>query len=209
MDKSKIRLGIYGGTFSPPHAGHVKAAEAFLCEAKLDKLLIMPTFVSPFKKDSSIISTEHRLRMAELAFSSLEGFGDRVIVSDYEASRQKVSYTANTLQHFAEENVELVFLCGTDMFLTLDKWYQAKDIFLLATIACMRRERSHEYDAPVAEAKARYERDFGARIIEINASPIEVSSTNLRALLEQDSDTNCLLSPTVKDYIKEHQLYHD
>lgn len=208
MKDRKIKLGIYGGTFSPPHAGHVRAAEAFMQEAGLDKLLIMPVYVSNLKAKSTV-SAEHRLAMAKLAFGELVGFGNRLIVSDYEASRNEVSYTANTLRHFAQEDVELFFLCGTDMLLSMGRWYQPEVIFSLATIAYMRREQSPEYDAPIAEAKARYARDFGARILEVNCPPIEISSTQLREKLSKGEATDGLLSPDVQAYIKEHQLYNE
>ncbi len=208
MEERKIKLGIYGGTFSPPHAGHVRAAEAFMREAALDKLLVMPVFISNLKAKSTI-SAEHRLAMAKLAFGELEGYGERVIVSDYEASRSEVSYTANTLQHFADDGVELFFLCGTDMLLSMGRWYQPEVIFSLATIAYMRREQSPEYDAPIAEAKARYERDYGARIIEVSCPPIKISSTELREKLSNGESTDGLLSPSVQAYIKEHRLYHE
>lgn len=208
MNKHKTRLGIYGGTFSPPHAGHVKAADAFFKEAKLDKLLIMPAYVSPFKQNNTV-SSDHRLQMARLAFSELNGYNDRIFVSDYEAARTEISYTANTLRHFADNSVELIFLCGTDMFLSLDRWYQPEVIFSLATIACMRREQSSDYDLPIAQAKTRYEQNFNARIIEVSCPPIEVSSTELRSLLAIGGNTDGLLAPAVQKYIKEHGLYHD
>lgn len=208
MNKHKTRLGIYGGTFSPPHAGHVRAAEAFMREAALDKLLIMPVYISNLKAQSTIPS-EHRLAMAKLAFGEISGYGERVIVSDYEASRSEISYTANTLRHFSDENVELFFLCGTDMLLSMDRWYQPDVIFSLATIAYMRREQSPEYDAPIADAKARYAQDYGAKIIEVNCPPIEISSTELREKLLKGDSTDGLLSPAVQAYIKEHRLYHE
>lgn len=206
MNDRKERLGIYGGTFSPPHAGHVRAAESFMREAKLDQLLIMPTYVSPFKTVTSVAPV-HRIEMAKLAFAELDGYGERILVSDYEAMRSEVSYTANTLEHFSGSDVELFFLCGTDMFLSMDRWYRPEVIFSLATIAVMRRENAPEFDESIASAKARYEHEFGARIIEVNCKPIEVSSTELRSLLKSGGDTDGLLSSSVKTYIKEHRLY--
>ncbi len=204
----KQQVGIYGGTFSPPHTGHIRAAKAFLKEAALDRLLIMPACIPPHKPAASV-SPMHRMAMAQLAFSSLPGYGSRITVSDYEINRETVSYTAHTLRYFAQGDCELYFLCGTDMFLTMDSWYHPEEIFSLATVAYMRRERSSEYDQLLHDARRRYETAYHARLLEIVCPPIEVSSTQLRVLLAEKRDPGTLLPDSVKDYIKEHQLYRD
>ena len=79
----KRRIGIYGGTFNPPHTGHVGAALAFLKAVELDELLIMPAFLPPHKDYVDVVSTEDRLKMAALAFAEIE----KATVSDLEIKR--------------------------------------------------------------------------------------------------------------------------
>jgi nicotinate-nucleotide adenylyltransferase len=139
----KSKIGIFGGTFSPPHFGHIYAAEVFLKEANLDKLLIMPTFIPPHKQ----LQDDHpllRMEMVQLAFQDCFEYGKRLLVDPYEISRQQKSYTYQTLIHFADPTKELYFLCGTDMFLTLPHWRRPDIICDLAVITLMRREENPE-----------------------------------------------------------------
>lgn len=194
------RIGIYGGSFSPPHNGHVSAARQFMDELSLDELLIMPSHISPHKVTDTTLTSQNRYEMAKLAFASLP----RVTVSDYEIQKGDVSYTANTLSHFAKDG-ELFFLCGTDMFLTLSKWYRPDIIFQNATIVLASREIGK--DGEILSAKTAYEKDFGARIIILNNQVLELSSTEVRNALKQKNDVSRYLAKDVEVYIREHNLY--
>ena len=140
------KIGIYGGSFSPPHHGHLSAAKQFIEELSLDELLIMPSHISPHKVTDPTLTSRHRYEMAKIAFKDLP----RVTVSDYEIQKGDVSYTASTLSHFAKEG-ELYFLCGTDMFLTLSRWYRPDIIFKNATIVLASRENGKETEISVKE----------------------------------------------------------
>ncbi|MBE6619581.1 MAG: nicotinate (nicotinamide) nucleotide adenylyltransferase [Ruminococcaceae bacterium] len=197
------RLGIFGGTFSPPHLGHVAAARSFISELLLDELLIIPTFIPPHKEMHEI-DPSHRLAMTSLAFSGI----DKAKVSRYELDKKGVSYTFETLEHFASEDTDIFFLCGTDMFLTLTEWKKPERIFELATIALALREDAHEdLLLRVREAKERFEKDFSAKIILLENTPVEVSSSELRTLVNTGKDASSFLSPEVYSYIKENGLY--
>ena len=135
-----LELGIYGGTYAPVHNGHITAAESFLEQAGLDKLLIMPTLIPPHKQLSYRDDPQDRLNMLRLAFEKHSEYGKRIFISDYEINSPPPSYTVYTLRHFADENTRITFLCGTDMFLTLDKWKAPDEIFRLCRIALMPRE---------------------------------------------------------------------
>lgn len=202
MEK-KRRVGIYGGTFSPPHLGHIHAATAFLEQGSLEELLIIPTFVTPLKTREESTSPEDRLAMCRLAFS----FSPRVCVSDLEICRGGKSYTAETLQALMKENTQLVFLCGTDMFLTMDTWYQPETIFRLAQIACMRRENDRCSDEMLLKKTKEYERKYGADVFFIDAKPKEMSSSEIRFRLRNGQDTDLYLSADVREYIKARGLY--
>lgn len=194
------RIGIYGGSFSPPHNGHVGAARQFMDELSLDELLIMPSHISPHKVTDPSLTSQNRYEMAKLAFATLP----RVTVSDYEIQKGDVSYTANTLSHFANEG-ELYFLCGTDMFLTLSKWYRPDIIFRNATIVLASREVGKEQE--ILTAKEAYEKDFGARIVVLKNQVVEISSTEVRNALREGKDVSRYLSQDVEVYIRERKLY--
>ncbi len=201
------RVGIFGGTFSPPHIGHISAAKAFLNEIKLDTLLVIPTFIPPHKEMHKI-DPSHRLNMTRLAFSGEEGFNGSVTVSDYELKKQGVSYTFQTLEHFSAPDTRLFFLCGTDMFLTLDEWKNPARIFELSTIVlALREDITPQTSGKIARAKKYFEEKYSAEIIILENSPIEISSSELRDALALGKDTHKYLTPDVYDYIKENKLY--
>ncbi len=198
----KERIGIYGGTFNPPHIGHIGAAEAFARAAKLDRLIIMPDFMPPHKEYSSSVSAEDRAEMCRLAFSHIKN----VEVSDFEISRGGKSYTAVTLEAFSGDERELYFLVGTDMLLTLGEWYMPERIFANAVICYVRREADEANGALIEEAIKKYETAYGARIIPIKLDVIEVSSSEIRRAAADGADRE-YLSDGVYEYIKEKGLY--
>ncbi len=202
MEK-KMRLGIYGGTFSPPHLGHVRAAEAFLTAMELDELLIMPTFLPPHKEAGGIVSADLRLSMCRLAFSGLS----RTEISDFEIKKGGKSYTYITLGELSAPDKELYFLVGTDMFLTLGQWKRPDIIFSLAKIALVRREDDSEITEQIKQKCNEYKEKFGAEICLIDANVTEISSSELRLWLTSGEDTSEFLPEAVRDFIDENALY--
>ena len=208
MSEKIKRLGIYGGSFSPIHSGHVKAAQAFLESMELDKLLIMPSGLSPHKPKDPFATGEDKLNMCRLAFEGCEAYSKgRISVSDFEVRREGKSYTVYTLEHFASRTEKLYLLVGTDMFFTLSKWFRAEDIFKLADIVLMRRENDPVNTPLIKKTRAEYENSFGARIHEIDEPPIVISSTELREKLEAGLPFEEFVPASVGDYIRENNLY--
>lgn len=201
------KIGIYGGTFDPIHKGHVQAALAFLQESELDALYIMPAAIPPHKEISSLVSASNRFRMCELAFEDHAEYGKRIFVSDYEINAGGASFTVLTLRHFEKCADEIEFLCGTDMFLSMDRWYEAAEIFARATIAYVRRECDVELDAVLEEKKREYERLYGARIKCLQKEPIELASSDVRGALASGKNIKELVPENVYSYIKEKSLY--
>lgn len=201
-----MRMGIYGGTFSPPHNGHIHAALAFLRQLSLDRLLIVPTNIPPHKADPSA-SAVHRLEMSKLAFENLPQSGGRIQVDDYEIQSSDTSYTSRTLEHFSGEDRELFFLCGTDMFLTLAAWHRPDEICRLATVVLMRREQNRYLDDAVRRAWDDLEERFHARIVQINLPPILLSSSDVRERIAAGKDVSDALPDGVIRYIRENRLY--
>lgn len=203
--KKRHRLAIYGGTFAPPHIGHVHAVQAFLQQLQPDTLLIMPAAIPPHKQIDADDDPRMRLAMAEAAFSALDS---RVRVSDYEISRGGASYTWQTLTHFRRTtDSELIFLCGTDMFLTLDMWRSPEIIFELAEIACVMRVGDEEAYRKVDAKAAEYAAGFGARTVRVEAMPLELSSSEIRARVKAGEEIASLVPRGVESFIRTHGLY--
>lgn len=197
------RIGVYGGTFSPPHLGHLHAARAFLEGEEMDKLLVIPTHVPPHKTRTESTSSADRLAMCRLAFS----FSPRIEVSDMEIIREGKSYTSDTLRALSREGRRLIFLCGTDMFLTLGKWHEPETVFALADIVCMRREDDPALTTALTEKAAAYRKTFGAVIRFLQADAIELSSGSIRERIAAKEEWKTLLPPHVAAYIEERGLY--
>ena len=168
-----MRIGLYGGTFAPPHIGHVAAARAFMT------------------------------RMCELAFGGMEG----VIVSDCELRRQGKSYTVDTLREFYDPENRLFLLCGTDMMLTLDTWYQAEEIFKLCYPIYIRREDDPILTKRIIAKIAEYQQKYGAIVRRVVMDPIVLSSTQIRKSVAEGRAIDGMVSPAVAEYICTHELY--
>jgi nicotinate-nucleotide adenylyltransferase len=197
-----MRTGIFGGTFSPIHAGHIKAAKAFLSELSLDVLYVIPDRIPPHKQISGSDDPWLRLEMVKKAFEDEE----KIVVSDVELRREGKSYTVETLPAFTGKG-ELFMLVGTDMFLSFDRWYRFRDIFDMCTLVLMVREtRESGVRAEIARKKALYE-IMGAKICELTAEPFPISSTELRGLIAAGKDTEEYIPASVREFIDEKGLY--
>lgn len=199
----KMRLGIYGGTFSPPHVGHIHAVKSFLSAVALDTLLIMPTCVPPHKEKKDTASGPDRVEMCRRAFS----FSDKIQVSDMEILRGGKSYTSDTLTALKTEDNELYFLCGSDMFLTLPHWHEAETIFRLAHIVALTRETEGETVRLLKEAEARYRLDYGAKTMLLPVEAVEMSSSLIREKCKNGEDYTPWVPASVASYIEEKGLY--
>ena len=197
-----MKIGIYGGTFDPPHLGHMESARTAMEILKLDKLLFLPTWQPPHKQLSEDSATpEQRLAMVRLV---ADGLGKNAEACDLEFERKGKSYTAQTLRLLREQypEEELWLLMGTDMFLTLQNWREPEVILSLAGIAAFSRNEADT--AEMMEVQAEYLRkEFDAEVKLIPLPDIrEVSSTQIR---NGESWEN--LYPPVWGYILMNRLY--
>lgn len=201
-----MNIGIYGGTFDPPHWGHITAARAAMEQLGLDKLVLIPDRVPPHKAlPEGSASPEQRLEMAALAAAEL---GKRAEVSDRELRRSGPSYTSDTLAALRREHPEdtLWLLMGSDMFLSLQTWHAPERIMELARIAPFSREAADESETFAAQ-QSRLERAYGAQIrIVQNPEVRELSSTEVRAALAAGRGSD-LLPPAVYGYVLREHLY--
>lgn len=203
-----MKIGIYGGTFNPPHMGHLTSARFAMEALRLDKLIFVPAAIPPHKTlPEGSPPAEKRLEMMTLAADTLLLPG-KVEVSDIELRREGKSYTAQTLLTLHEQypGDELWLLMGTDMFLTLQSWREPETICSLAGLAAFARNESDTDE--MLEDQGKYLREaFGARTQVIRLPQItQVSSTQVREGLERGEESGEL--PTaVYGYILRHGLY--
>ena len=196
------RIGIYGGTYSPPHIGHIRAAEYAINACKLDRLLLIPTGVSPHKEMAAGASARERLEMLRLSAAGIE----RAEVSDIELKREGRSYTVDTLRQLRSENpgAELVLLMGTDMFTSLMTWREPEQIMKLATLAVFCRGEKGERTRIEAQKTAL--ESLGARVELVENPVTAISSTDLRRMLVFRC-ADPFLMPGVGEYIRQRGLY--
>ena len=198
-----IRIGIYGGTFSPPHNGHVAAAKAFMEQMWLDFLYVIPAGTPPHKEMDVPVDAAHRLEMCRLAFSGIEG----VYVSDLEMRREGRSYTVDTLRELAGDDRRLFLLLGTDMMLTLDQWREPDEIFKLSYPVYIRREKDAILDKKIVQKIADYNQKYGKVVRRIVTEPIELSSNLVRERLASGESISHLVPASVEKYIRDNHLY--
>ena len=200
---TRIKTGLFGGTFAPPHLGHVHALEMILSNTDLEEVFVMPTAVPPHKVKAKGDTPELRLEMCRAAFGGME----RVSVLDYEIRKGGVSYTVQTLEHFAETapEREIHLICGTDMFLTLSSWFRAADIFRLAKILCIPRDGT---DLDILKKKQdEYLAAYHADTRILTAEPVDMSSTEVRRRIENGEDLAEFLPQAVTEIIRREKLY--
>ena len=204
-----MKIGIYGGTYNPPHLGHVTAARAVFELLKLDKLLLIPAGIPPHKAmPAGSPTAEQRLEMTRLAGESL-GLKDKVEVLDLELHREGKSYTSDTLAELKERypDDELWLLMGTDMFLTVQAWHEPGKIFDLAGIAAFGRTEEDTEELFSVQREYLSRTYPQARIFTLTIpGVIDVSSTELRDKLKRGEGGN-LLPPAVYGYILREGLY--
>lgn len=204
---SEVKIGIYGGTFAPIHIGHIRSAFAFLTACQLDKLFIMPNFIPPHKTAVTGDDPQSRLQMLKIAFSELPFYDDKIIISDFELRNAETSYTYKTLEHFKWISKDLTLLCGTDNFLTLEKWKNFERVFELATIAHIVRPNTFDESDEITAAKEKYIEKYNAKIVDVPMAPIDISSTELREKIKLGEDTSLYIPRNVRTYIDKYNMY--
>ena len=189
-----MRLGVLGGSFNPPHLGHLLIASDAFEALELDRLLIIPAYANPLKGASAPgASPADRLEMVRLAFA-----GDpRFEVSSMEMERGGLSFTVDTLETLAASypGAELVLLVGIDSLATMEKWRQPERIRELARLTALLRGD---------EAKAAAER-LGVEIV--TTRRIDVSSSEIRERLAAGRSIRGFVAESVEHYIAAAKPY--
>ena len=197
------RIGIYGGSFNPPHIGHIQAAKEAVNALNLSKLLVIPAGIAPHKEmPENSPTAQQRLDMVRLTLADCP----QIEVSDLELKREGASYTYETILQLHRQYPEatLILFMGTDMFLSIDTWKNAELILENATLGVF--YRGDRGEAQAIEAKKAELESRGCRVEVVQNVAIPISSTQMRRLLAFRC-AGAFLPEGVLDYIREHRLY--
>ncbi len=204
-NEQDIRVGIYGGTFAPIHNGHINAAKLFMEQMRLDYLFVIPSAIPPHKQIDGSDDPMHRLNMCALAFGEMDG----VVVSDMEIKRGGKSYTVDTLRELSAPGRRLLLLCGTDMVLSFDTWYEYKEILKLCYPVYIRRESDKLLDSMIVNKLTKYYGESGKMFRKIVGEPLELSSSEIREKVKRGEDISSLVPSAVAEYIRLYGLYRE
>lgn len=190
------KIGIYGGTFNPPHIGHLITAECVRESIGLDRILFIPSYISPHKQEGEELSVSDRFEMIQRAVDGNVNFG----VSDFETGKGETSYSVTTVEHFKKEfsKDEIYLLIGMDNYLTFHLWKEPDRILELVTLAVMNRPN---YPRKVNEVIGTKKTIF------VDVPDIDISSSDIRSRMKSGKSIRYLVPSSVESYIREHNLY--
>lgn len=189
-----MKLGVYGGTFDPIHLAHLIIAEFARDKFNLDKVLFIPSFISPHKTNTKISSASHRLAMLNLAVSSDEKFE----ICEFEINSQRTSYTVATLDYLHKiyklSREDLYLIIGADNMKDFDRWKEPERIAEMAQLVVAGRSSAElaggQYPA-----------------IHLDFPLLDISSSFIRTRIGQGKSVKYLLPASVEAYIHEYNLY--
>ena len=194
-----MRIGVFGGTFDPPHAGHMALAQAALEQLNLDEVIWMPANRNPLRKIRATASTKDRLEMIKILLKDQP----EMAVSDLEILKGGPSYAVDTLTDLTYAAPgDYWFLVGADALKDLPQWKQPERLLRLCRLGVVLRPPTTAEDVA-----RRLPPHWQSKLDIIQMKPLEVSSTEIRAWFAKGRSTAQLLDPRVLDYIRQHGLY--
>jgi len=199
---SPERIGLFGGTFDPPHLGHLILASEAQSQLGLDRLLWTLTPEPPHKQDQPITPIEHRLAMVSLAIADNPSFE----LSRVELDRPGPHYTLDTVKIVAEENpeAEIVPVIGSDSLNDLPTWHHPKELlYACHWVGVMRRPG----EATNLQALERELPGISSKVHYVDAPLLEIASREIRQRVAAGQPYRYYLSPSVYEYIEQHHLY--
>ena len=194
---------LFGGAFNPVHREHVALAKAAVKKFNPQKLIVIPTAVSPHKTGIPVAPDSDRLAMCRLAFGNIAC----AEVSDYEIKKGGVSYSYETCEHFKKlyPEDELYFLMGGDMLSCFPSWREPERILACVTLAAGARESEKNFK----RSRSEVERIFCVKVERVRYTGAAVSSTRVRTLARLGCDISAYVLPQVGQYISDRALYLD
>lgn len=194
-----MRIGVFGGSFDPPHSGHLALARAAREQLGLDEVILLPANQNPLKSSRSNASAKHRLAMVQRLVKGEPGLA----VSDMEITRGGVSYTVDTIGELQMvQPADYWFLMGADALKGLPQWKNPARLLRLCRLGVAVRPPMTEGDV-----LARVPPDLRAKVDLIKMAPMDVSSTDIRTRLAKGQNASPWLAPEVLRYIGENGLY--
>ncbi|CRF32840.1 nicotinate-nucleotide adenylyltransferase [Brachyspira suanatina] len=192
-----MRIAILGGTFDPPHLGHLILADTVITNCDYDKVIFIPAKIPPHKNISGEVSNEDRLNMLKL---SIENDG-RFLLDEYELNNDGVSYTINTLNYlYKNYDIEgkIGLIIGADLVKDFDKWREPEKIAEISNITVVNRE----------EDKNLYKENIDKYNIKVIMAPrIDISSSLIRNRIKEKKGFRYFVKEKVYDYIVSKKLY--
>ncbi len=192
-----MKVGLFGGTFDPIHIGHLIVAEEAREQARLDRVVFVPSGIPPHKRSESVSPGSVRLEMTRLATQGNPKFE----VSDFEVSRNEASFTIQTVRYFSKElgsDAELFLIVGADSILEVAAWKDPKELLSECRPIVVSRP---------GFALSGVEPWVRDRVLFIEGVPFGVSSTDIRVRVASGRSIRYLVPPPVLAYIVEHRLY--
>lgn len=198
-----MNIGIFGGTFDPPHIGHLVIADQALTQLKLDEVWFLPAGQPPHKRNGFVSDAEHRVAMARLAIQGHPGFK----LSTFDVDRPGPHYSAIAMELLEQRHPQhdWCFIMGADSLEDLPHWHQPRRLIALATLAVAGRPGARpdikeiEHDIPGLSGRMRW----------VDAPLVDLSSTQLRAMARAGASLRYLVPDSVVDYIQQHGLYKE
>lgn len=198
-----VRIGVFGGTFDPPHLGHLAAAQEACSVAGLERVLFVPAGRNPLKLKAPASSVEHRLAMTELAVADNPAFA----VSRADTDRSGPSYTVDLLDRLRDElgsSCQLAFIVGMDVLHELHRWHRPDRVLELARLVAITRPGQSPLEANELEARLP---GAAGRITVVRTAGVAISSRELRTRVRTERPIRYLVPDPVAAYIVEHRLY--
>jgi nicotinate-nucleotide adenylyltransferase len=205
FDGTRMRLGIFGGSFDPVHYGHLLLAESCREQCALDRVWLLPAAASPLKQDRRTAAGRHRVEMLRLAI----GGHPALEISTLEIDRGGVSYTVDTLAeiHTRQPEAELFLLMGADALVDLPQWREVRRICELATPIVVRRAGAAEPSLDMLRGIVTPERWELFRSHQVTMPLIELASSDIRARVARGASIRFRTPRAVEKYIETHGLY--
>lgn len=201
--KEHMNIGLFGGTFDPPHIGHLIIADQTLTQLGLDEVWFMPVGQPPHKATNHVSPAHHRVAMVELAIAHHPRF--KLSLFDVERPAPHYSSTAIALLESQHPQHDWYFVMGADSLEDLPHWHQPQRLIEIAMLAVAARPGAH----PDLQAIERAVPGVSSRVRWVNAPRVDLSSTELRRMVRTSASLRYLVTDEVRDYIATHRLYQD
>jgi len=205
-----MAIGLFGGSFDPVHIGHLRIAEEVREEFSLERIYFVPAWLQPLKRRTKPAGADDRVRMIEAAIRDNEGFR----ISRVEIRRRDVSYTIDTVCHFAQKFDDIYFLVGLDAFADIALWKGYRDLFSYTNFIVMVRPGSLAARLPEnvtgqmrSIGDTTWEHPSGKRVLLHHITQLDISSTKIRQLVQGGRSIKYLVPRAVEQYIKKRGLY--